>query len=581
MGKLYANRTLMGNIALVVFLALVAMLTFGSIPASGTTPQAGSFTEQVNPHQPVKVQQWDGAWKGASETAKLQTNAARTQVRFTIQVLTPDDFSNILLKIVKIDNLDMTQVTDAVYKVYGSVYGTVYYVYQFVYTWVYQAGLSVTQNYTLEVYTGVTKLASITLDLEDPPPVGVGPGPAPAPPVKQETATGTVEVKDGKGTLTVDAAKVEKMLADPAVKAVVFSIPTNLATQGTVAVSADLLARVLESNRSAVVEIGGAKLAIPPGALDLSAFKGQNVTLNLSVTKGESPAPAAAAYRIAGEVYRFSIEAYAAGERKGAIRNFTAPVTLTLPYDPAKLAGAREDNLSLFRYNETAKRWDAVPGSTVDKRNKTVSAPRDSLSLYTVMVRVFTPPPQFTDISGHWAERDINLMAGKGIAGGYPDGAFRPNANVTRAQFAALLIRTLGITEQAGTGQRFTDVAPGAWYVGAVETAAAAGLVGGYPDGSFKPNANITRQELAAMVTRGLAYQGKDVKLSAAEVEAILARFSDAAKISPWARNVAAVAADQGIVGGRTGNTFAPQENATRAEAIVMLKRMLAATGKL
>ncbi len=573
MGKLYANRTLMGNIALVVFLAFLVTLTLGSF-----TPAAAQSGEQT---RQITVLDKDGRFQ--TERAILRTDQDRTKVTLTIRItpLTQDDFSNIWFVIRDGQRvLKTVYASDATYsEVYSEVYGAGY---QFVYAWAYSFTGLLPLEVSLVVYESGKQPKSIALTIEAPPPrPAPGPGPAPAPaPVKHEVATGTVEVKDGLGTLTVDAAKVEKMLADPAVKAVVFSIPTNLATQGTVAVSADLLARVLEGNRSAVVEIGGAKLAIPPGALDLSAFKGQNVTLNLSVTKGESPVPAAAAYRIAGEVYRFSIEAYAAGERKGAIRNFTAPVTLTLPYDPAKLAGAREDDLSLFRYNETAKRWDAVPGSTVDKRNKTVSAPRDSLSLYTVMVRVFTPP-QFTDISGHWAEHDINLMAGKGIAGGYPDGTFRPNANVTRAQFAALLIRTLGITEQAAKGGRFTDVAAKAWYAGAVETAAAAGLVGGYPDGSFKPNANITRQELAAMVTRGLAYQGKDVKLSAAEVEAILARFSDAAKISPWARNVAAVAADQGIVGGRTGNTFAPQENATRAEAIVMLKRMLAATGKL
>ncbi|ACA60212.1 S-layer homology domain-containing protein [Candidatus Desulforudis audaxviator] len=573
MGKLYANRTLMGNIALVVFLAFLVTLTLGSF-----TPAAAQSGEQT---RQITVLDKDGRFQ--TERAILRTDQDRTKVTLTIRItpLTQDDFSNIWFVIRDGQRvLKTVYASDATYsEVYSEVYGAGY---QFVYAWAYSFTGLLPLEVSLVVYESGKQPKSIALTIEAPPPrPAPGPGPAPAPaPVKHEVATGTVEVKDGLGTLTVDAAKVEKMLADPAVKAVVFSIPTNLATQGTVAVSADLLARVLEGNRSAVVEIGGAKLAIPPGALDLSAFKGQNVTLNLSVTKGESPVPAAAAYRIAGEVYRFSIEAYAAGERKGAIRNFDKPITLTLPYDPAKLAGAREDDLSLFRYNETAKRWDAVPGSTVDKRNKTVSAPRDSLSLYTVMVRVFTPP-QFTDISGHWAEHDINLMAGKGIAGGYPDGTFRPNANVTRAQFAALLIRTLGITEQAAKGGRFTDVAAKAWYAGAVETAAAAGLVGGYPDGSFKPNANITRQELAAMVTRGLAYQGKDVKLSAAEVEAILARFSDAAKISPWARNVAAVAADQGIVGGRTGNTFAPQENATRAEAIVMLKRMLAATGKL
>jgi hypothetical protein len=563
MGKLYANRTLLGNIALMVFLAFLATLTLGSFtPAGGQALQTRDITVLDKNNLPQAA------------GATLQTNEAQTSVTLTIRItpLTPADFGNIWFVI-----RDGERVLETVYA--SGVYSTVYEAgYQFVYAWTYSFTNLLPLGVSLVVYESGKEPKSIALTIEAPPPQPApGPGPPPPPaPVKHEVATGTVEVREGMGTLTVDAVKVERMLADPAVRQVNFSIPAAVATQGTVAVPADLLARVLVADRPAVVDIGGARLAIPPGALDLRPFP--DVTLHLGVTKHEPPVPAPAAHRLAGEVYHFSIEAFADRERKGAIREFVRPVTLTVPYDPARLAGAREADLGLFRYGEIAGRWEALPGSTVDRQNRTVSAPRSSLSLYAAMVRVFTPP-QFTDIGGHWAEHDINLMAAKGIAGGYPDGTFRPNANVTRAQFAALLIRTLGITEQAAKGGRFTDVTAQAWYAGAVETAAAAGLVGGYPDGGFAPNANITRQELAAMVTRGLAYQGKDVKLDAAEVEAILARFGDQARISPWARTVAAVAADQDIVRGRADNTFAPRENATRAEAIVMLKRMSATTG--
>ncbi|MEW6540762.1 MAG: S-layer homology domain-containing protein [Bacillota bacterium] len=564
MGKLYANRTLLGNIALVVFLAFLATLTLGSFtPAGGQAPQTRDITVLDKNNLPQAA------------GATLQTNEAQTSVTLTIRItpLTPADFGNIWFVI-----RDGERVLETVYA--SGVHSTVYEAgYQFVYAWTYSFTNLLPLGVSLVVYESGKEPKSIALTIEAPPPQPApGPGPPPPAPVKHEAATGTVEVREGMGTLTVDAVKVERMLADPAVREVNFSIPVAVATQGTVAVPADLLARVLVADRPAVVDIGGAKLAIPPGALDLGAFLGQNVTLHLGVTKDESPAPSPAAHRLAGEVYRFNIEAFADRERKGAIRNFDRPVTLTVPYDPAKLAGAREADLGLFRYGEIAGRWEALPGSTVDRQNRTVSAPRSSLSLYAAMVRVFTPP-QFTDIGGHWAEHDINLMAAKGIAGGMTATTFAPNQNVTRAQFAALLIRTLGITEQAAKGGRFTDVAAQAWYAGAVETAAAAGLVGGYPDGGFAPNANITRQELAAMVTRGLAHQGKDVKLDAAEVEAILARFGDQARISPWARTAAAVAADQDIVRGRADNAFAPRENATRAEAIVMLKRMSADAG--
>jgi hypothetical protein len=568
MGKLYANRPLLGNIALVVFLAFLASLAVGlTAPAEASNPPN------------VWVQDKDGQWQ--SDAATLRTDADREKVELTIRIapLTQSDFQNIWFKLVDAAGNVYATVYNVYQQVYEEIYDTVYGAgYQFVYSWVYAfTDLLPLENVQLVVYLGDNELESITLTIEAPPPEpSPGPGPAPEPETV-DTATGTVEVADGQGTLVVDEAKVRELLADPADKTIVFAIPAEAAAEGTVKVSADLLAEVFAAERTAVVEIGGTKLTIPPGALDLAVFEGEGVTLHLNITRGEAPVAAAANYRIAGEVYNITIEAYADGERKGAIRNFTAPVALTLPYDPAKLQGAPADYLAIYRYNEAARKWECVPGSRVDKDNQVVTVPRDSLSLYTVMVYT----GRFADLAGHWAEHDVHLMAARGIVAGITPTTFAPHQNVTRAQFAALLIRTLGITEQLAGGGKFTDVAVGAWYAGAVETAAAAGLVGGYPDGSFKPDANITRQELAAMVVRGLAYQGKDVTLDAAEVEAILARFTDATTISPWAREVAAVAADRGIVGGRPGNAFAPLESATRAEAVVMLKRMLAAADNL
>ncbi|MDH7574058.1 MAG: S-layer homology domain-containing protein [Clostridia bacterium] len=189
------------------------------------------------------------------------------------------------------------------------------------------------------------------------------------------------------------------------------------------------------------------------------------------------------------------------------------------------------------------------------------------------------PTKTFADIQGHWAQKDIELMAGLGIAGGVAPDRFDPNGLVTRAQFAAFLVRSLGLAEVKPATASFTDVGPGAWYYGAVETARAAGLVGGYPDRTFKPDQRISREEIAAMVVRALAKAGKPVEV--ADPEAVLSRFADQAAIGAWAREAAAQAVEAGIVGGREGNRFAPKENATRAEAVVMLKRMLVSLGRI
>jgi hypothetical protein len=567
MSKLYAKRTLLGNIALVVFLAFLTSLTLGlAAPAEAVTEEAW-------------VEDKDGNWQITAAT--VQTDKDGTQLELTIRIdpLTSGDFSNVWFTI-----MDLT--TGAIYKtVYANdsevtrtVYGTGY---EFVYTWVYAFGdPPVPDKVRLDVYDG-TALHSITLTIEVPPPPAPGPGagaaPAPAP-EEEEVGTGTVEVVNGEGTLTVDPALVEGLLADPEVTVVEFAIPAEVAAEGAVVLPADLLAEVFAAGRTAVFAVGGTELEIPPGALDLEAFVGEDVTLKVNITKGEAPAQAFASYQVAGEVYHLEIEVYGADEeRKGAIQSFAQPIELTIPYDPAKLDGVSEDLLGMYRFDEATGKWEIVPGSEVDKANQTVSAWRDSLSLYTAMAYT----GRFLDMAGHWAEADVQLMAARGVAGGMPDGTFAPDQQVTRAQFAALLIRSLGIGEQAATGGKFTDVAAGAWYAGAVETAAVAGLVGGYPDGTFNSAANITRQELAAMVTRGLAYRDQDTALDEATVERILARFGDAAEISDWARQVTAVATQENIIGGYPDGTFAPQANATRAEAIVMLKRMLAATDGL
>jgi hypothetical protein len=189
------------------------------------------------------------------------------------------------------------------------------------------------------------------------------------------------------------------------------------------------------------------------------------------------------------------------------------------------------------------------------------------------------PTKTFSDIAGHWAQKDIEIMAGLGIAQGGGGNRFDPDGKVTRAQFAALLIRSLGIEEVKSARGYFKDVPADAWYYGAVKTAYANGLIGGYPDGTFRPAKNITREEIAAMVVRGLAKSGRDATV--ADADALLSQFVDTGKISSWARNGVAVAVSEGIVTGRGGGRFAPKDNATRAEAVVMLKRMLVRQGQI
>jgi len=184
----------------------------------------------------------------------------------------------------------------------------------------------------------------------------------------------------------------------------------------------------------------------------------------------------------------------------------------------------------------------------------------------------------FTDVDGHWAADAIRLMEERGIAKGMTETEFAPEGTITRAQFATLLVRVLGL-ELAGEADTFADVATGAWYRNYVIAAYRSGLVNGMGDRSFAPEANITREQMAVMIMRALkALENSDFSNIATDMGQ---RFADQSGIAVWALRSVLIANDMGIINGMTEDTFAPAENATRAQAIVMLMRLLQSTGEI
>ncbi|WP_230876085.1 MULTISPECIES: glycerophosphodiester phosphodiesterase family protein [Paenibacillus] len=190
-----------------------------------------------------------------------------------------------------------------------------------------------------------------------------------------------------------------------------------------------------------------------------------------------------------------------------------------------------------------------------------------SNSTYMLLDRRVT----FSDLSGHWAKQDVERMAAKWIVQGVDDDKFAPDREVTRAEFAALLVRSLGLAAAAPAGATFKDVKPGDWFASAVNTAAANGLVTGYEDDTFRPYGYISRQEMAVMIYRTMQFAG----YRAADPAAGNASFSDESVIAAWAREATAKLAGLQMVNGVSANRFAPESTGTRAESAVLLSRML------
>lgn len=164
----------------------------------------------------------------------------------------------------------------------------------------------------------------------------------------------------------------------------------------------------------------------------------------------------------------------------------------------------------------------------------------------------------FIDTSDHWAKDYVKTLANDGVVGGYDDGTFLPNKNVTRAEYIKMIVGMFDLEESREN--IFADVAEDAWYKEYVEKALAAGLIEG-DGGNFNPDATITRQD-AAVILHRLGIAAGDVEIS----------FADEASVSDYAKDAVESLASAGIINGSDGN-FNPKNAITRAETAAILCR--------
>ncbi|WP_052339538.1 S-layer homology domain-containing protein [Gorillibacterium massiliense] len=170
----------------------------------------------------------------------------------------------------------------------------------------------------------------------------------------------------------------------------------------------------------------------------------------------------------------------------------------------------------------------------------------------------------FQDTPSHWATSSITLAVRLGISSGYPDGTFRPDTSITRAEFSTMIVKALGL--QAGGGTRAFQDTQNSWARNYIEILATNGVINGYPDGTFRPDNGITRSEMMAMISKILILDKTDV-----------GKGKDFVDVEPnhWAYDIIKEASAAGIIQGRGQNQFAPDDNVTRAEAITVIIHVL------
>lgn len=275
--------------------------------------------------------------------------------------------------------------------------------------------------------------------------------------------------------------------------------------------------------------------------------------VEVKIEKTTVPSNIPAGFKLAGDVYEFSVDGQSS-------YNFNKNVTLTFNFDPSVLSQGKIP--SVYYYDEAQSRWVNL-GGTVSGSAITVQV--DHLTKYAVLVEkeiANVSDITMKDIAGHWAEGNINELMSLGAIAGYPDGAFRPDNSITRAEFATVLAKAFKLAPQ--NGKVFTDTA-NHWARDYIATAAANGIVSGYDDSAFGPDDLITREQMAVMVIKAAG-------LSTAAGET---SFADSGNISVWAGKALAAAAEKGIMSGYPDNTIKPQANATRAEAVTVIANAL------
>ncbi len=413
----FRDRNTKGNVAVGLVLSLLLFL-------------AASFAPGAPAYAQTPITNGTGSPLNISGTNVAYWNSVSNQVTIEFTPSSSLNFSNAFLDYVFTLN-NTVMGTIHVGQVYAGVYNGVYKMVYMVYgmpTGYHVTGLQ-------SVYAGVYQTHGILFTVylavatpPPPPPAPIGGGGAPA-------ASPT--------TITTATASI-----GPA--------------GGTVATS----------DNSAVV-------VVPPGAFSTT------VTMSLTaVCVPTAPAPPAG-----------FVAAVAWCINTGGVQP-TKPALATFKYDPTILNGRSPSRLGVYLYNTSTGKWSWVAGM-VNTSNDTITAPLSEFSTYAVLANTQV----FTDLGQvPWARSAVDTLLGADLVAGMAPGIFDPDGTLTRAQFTTFLVKADGLAPVSSGTTPFTDVPATAWYAPYVAAAYQAGLVAGVSSTSFEPNASITREQMAVLL---------------------------------------------------------------------------------
>ncbi|MDA8346585.1 MAG: S-layer homology domain-containing protein [Thermaerobacter sp.] len=367
-------------------------------------------------------------------------------------------------------------------------------------------------------------------------------------------------------TFNVNADLLTQNLNGQTGSDVTFSSST---TTSDVNISADALQSLTQGNIGISIQTPEATYTLPSGSIDVNSLEtllgvSQPSDISLSITM--TPASAADTAditngvpngSIVGAPVTFTVTATANGQTQ-TIEVFSGAVprsfTLQTTPDPTDTTGI----VIVNGLPEHA--WTVFSGTTA-----TINSHTDST--YAVVTNQVT----FNDITGLPQANAINALANKLIIAGITPTAFDPQGSVTRAQFAALVIRALGLWN-LGTTVQFRDVSSTSWAAPEIRSAVAESFIKGFPDSTFRPQVQITNAQMATIVARVMRY------LDIVKGQTVVTP-SDQASIPAWASQDVALVLSQGIMTTGSGGAFNPDATTTRAQAAQIIWNLMQKAG--
>ncbi|MFS1517105.1 S-layer homology domain-containing protein [Bacillus sp. SCS-151] len=430
-------------------------------------------------------------------------------------------------------------------------------------------------TYSVEVTSvGIKETTSFIVEKGDPEPTpGSGSGggiPKPGDPTKDD---GESEVVEGELKVVIEESDIIDDLNDETKKDVEIDIEASGAENATT-VSAEIkktiLNEIVKNSKSLVINTGKTTIKLSPETIKgLTEIAGEDVLISVKIGQAaDITAPEVVEGQIiVSDVFDITIHSVV-NDKQISITEFNEPIEVSIQFDRSLVEDTRK--VAGYYLNEKKNEWEYVGGIVKDDL---VVFNTLHLSKYAAI----TNDKTFADIVGwDWAKDQIEVLASRAIIKGKSTNEYAPGDNLTRAQFAVLIVRALNIPTEEYKGT-FSDIPESlTWSALEIEAAQRAGIVTGRADGTYGPNENITREQMATMIIRAVNYKQPSL-LEGVSTELT---FTDAHMIEAYAKDSVAIAAKLGILKGKEDGTFAPKDSATRAQAAVLLYNLLTKLGE-